>query len=372
MRLLISGGGTGGHVYPALTVAASIQSQASAKRDRVELLYVGRADSPEERLARRAQIPFQAIQVGGVRGLAPWTATRNLWRGYRSVGRVRAVIRSFKPSAIFATGGYVSAPVIWAGAAEHVPSVIYLPDLEPGWAIRAAAHWATRVAVSFPEVEKHFARGKVVVTGYPVRTEFFNIDKTSARLRFNLDPNARTVTIFGGSTGAHHINQAAVSNLAELARLAQIVHLTGRNDEVWVNEEVSRLPNDLRARVRVFGYLDDELPLALAAADVVVARAGAATLGEFPALGLPAILVPYPYAGRHQERNADFLVARGAAIKLDDAALERELIPTLKNLFGAPASAKLKTMSDAMRALAQPRAAENIAALLQTLIGARE
>ena len=104
-------------------------------------------------MARRAQIPFQAIQVGGVRGLAPWTATRNLWRGFRSVGRVRAVIRSFKPTAIFATGGYVSAPVIWAGAAEHIPSVIYLPDLEPGWAIRAAAHWATRVAVSFPEVE---------------------------------------------------------------------------------------------------------------------------------------------------------------------------------------------------------------------------
>ncbi len=344
-----------------------MQSQAAEKRARVDLLYVGRADSIEERLVQRARIPFQSIQVGGVRGLAPWTATRNLWRGYRSVGRVRAVIRSFKPTVIFATGGYVSAPVIWAGAAGHVPSVIYLPDLEPGWAIRGAAHWATRVAVSFPEVEKHFARGKAVVTGYPVRPEFFKTDKISARQKFNLDPNARTVTIFGGSTGAHHINQAAVAHLAGLARLAAIVHLTGRSDEAWVNEEVARLPDDLRARVRVFGYLDEDLPHALAAADIVVARAGAATLGEFPALGLPAILVPYPYAGRHQERNARFLVERGAAIQINDAALSDELVPTLTKLFDAPASAQLKTMSDAVRALAQPRAAENIAALLYSL-----
>jgi len=328
---------------------------------------VGRADSIEERLAQRAQIAFEPIQVGGVRGLAPWTAAHNLWLVYRTVGRVRTLIRSFKPTAIFATGGYVSAPVIWAGAAEHIPSVIYLPDLEPGWAIRATARWATRVAVSFPEVEKHFARGKAVVTGYPVRAEFFNINKTSARQKFGLDPDAPTATIFGGSTGAHHINQSAVANLAELAQLAQIVHLTGRNDEAWVNEQVERLSDSLRARVRVFGYLDEGLPLALAAADVVVARAGAATLGEFPALGLPSILVPYPYAGKHQERNARFLVERGAAIQVDDAALSGALVPTLRKLFDAPASAKLNAMSDAARSIAQPHAAANIVALLESI-----
>ncbi len=321
-------------------------------------------------MAQRAQIPFEAIETGQVRGMAPWIAARSLWRVYRSVGRVRAMIRTIKPDAIFVTGGYVSAPVIWAGAAEHVPSVIDLPDLEPGWAIRATARWATRVAVSFPEVVKRFPRGKAVVTGYPVRAEFFQTDQTRARQTLRLDATARTLAFFGGSAGAHHINQAAVDHLAELTPLAQIIHVTGWNDEAWVKEEVARLPDNLRARVRVFGYLDDELPQALAAADVVVARAGAATLGEFPALGLPAILVPGPYAGMHQERNADFLVARGAAIKLDDAALGRALMPTLKNLFDAPG--KLKTMSDAMRALAQPRAAERIAALLQTLTEARE
>jgi UDP-N-acetylglucosamine--N-acetylmuramyl-(pentapeptide) pyrophosphoryl-undecaprenol N-acetylglucosamine transferase len=255
--------------------------------------------------------------------------------------------------------------VIWAGAAEHIPSAIYLPDLEPGWAIRATAPWATRVAVSFPEVERHFARGKAIVTGYPVRAGFFNTDKSRACRKLNLDPNARVVAILGGSTGAHHINQAAVANLGELARFAQVVHISGRSDEAWVNEQVSRLPSDLRGRVRVFGYLDEDLPLALSAADVVIARAGAATLGEFPALGLPALLVPYPYAGRHQEHNARFLVERGAAVQLDDATLGEQLVPTLRRLFDEPS--KLKTMSDSMRALAQPRAAANIAALLSSL-----
>ncbi len=169
----------------------------------------------------------------------------------------------------------------------------------------------------------------------------------------------------GGSTGAHHINQASVDNLEELTRFAQVVHVTGRSDEASVNEQVSRLPSDLRGRIRVFGYLDEDLPLALTVADIVIARAGAATLGEFPALGLPAILVPYPHAGRHQARNARFLVERGAAIQLDDATLGDQLIPTLKRLFDEPS--KLKTMSDSMRALAQPRASANIAALLSSL-----
>ena len=316
-------------------------------------------------MAARAQIAFQSIEVGGVRGLAPGKAARNLWRVYQSVGRVRATIRAFKPTVIFATGGYVSAPVIWAGAAEHIPSVIYLPDRAPGWAIRATARWATRVAVSFPEVERHFARGKAVVTGYPVRGEFFNIDKTNARKKFDLDPSVRAVTIFGGSTGARHINQTAVANLSALAQLGQVILITGRNDETWANEQAAKLSDDLRARVRVFGYLDDDLPHALAAADVVVARAGAATLGEFPALGLPAILVPYPYAGEHQACNARFLIERGAAIQVDDAALSGALVSTLTELLDAPE--RLKAMSDAMRALAQPRAAANIAALLYSI-----
>lgn len=348
-------------MYPALTVVAAVRKQTVDN----DFLYLGRANSVEEQLAQRAQIRFESIETGQVRGKAPWTMARSLWRMYRSVGSTRAVIRDFKPTAIFVTGGYVSAPVIWAGAAEKIPSVIYLPDLEPGWAIRATARWATRVAVSFPQVEKHFAPGKAVTTGYPVRAEFFNVDQVKARARFHLEPNTRTLAIFGGSTGAHHINRVTVANLVQLSQWAQVIHFTGRNDESWVNAQVAQLSSDLRSRVRVFGYLDDDLPHALAAADLVVARAGAATLAEFPALGLPAILVPGPFAGVHQQQNAQFLVAHGAAVIVKDAALETALLPTVEKLLNAPE--QLKSMSAAMRKLAQPHAAENIVALLQAL-----
>lgn len=348
-------------MYPALTVVAVLRNRITDNA----FLYVGRANSIEARLAQRAQIRFEAIETGQVRGKAPWTMARSLWRMYRSVGKVRALIREFHPGATFVTGGYVSAPVVWASAAEKIPSVIYLPDLEPGWAIRATARWATCVAVSFPEAEKYFAPGKAVTTGYPVRREFFNIDRAKARVRFHLDPHARTIAIFGGSTGAHHLNQVAVTHLVELTRLAQVVLLTGRNDEAWVNDQVSQKMSELRARVRVFGYLEEDLPEALGCADVVVARAGAATLGEFPVLGLPAILVPGPFAGVHQEKNARFLVEHHAALMIKDEALETDLLPTLEKLLNAPE--QLNAMREAMRALAQPRAAENIVALLESL-----
>jgi UDP-N-acetylglucosamine--N-acetylmuramyl-(pentapeptide) pyrophosphoryl-undecaprenol N-acetylglucosamine transferase len=247
--------------------------------------------------------------------------------------------------------------------------VIYLPDLEPGWAVRATAPWATRVAVSFKEVVEHLPKGKAVVTGYPVRSEFFSTDRAHARRMFHLDPAARTVTIFGGSRGAHHINQAAMANLGELTRLAQIVLITGREDEEWANQQVQSLSADLSARVRVYGYLEDQLPHALAAADVVVARAGAATLGEFPALALPAIVVPYPHAGRHQERNADFLVERGAAVKVNDDDIDKGLVSTLSSLLNAPE--KLKKMAQASHAIAEPHAAANLVALLRSLAGER-
>jgi UDP-N-acetylglucosamine--N-acetylmuramyl-(pentapeptide) pyrophosphoryl-undecaprenol N-acetylglucosamine transferase len=341
----------------------------SSDRGANAFLFVGRADSVEERLARQAQIPFEAIKSGQVRGQTPWKVASSLWRAFTSIARVRTIIRSFKPNVVLVTGGYVSAPVIWASAAESIPNVIFLPDLEPGWAIRATARWATIVAVTFPEVERHFARGKAVTTGYPVRPGFYQTAQAQARQKFHLDPSVRTVAIFGGSSGAHHINKAAVTNLVELTQIAQVLLLTGRGDEAWVHAQVEQLSADKRSRVRVYGYLEDDLPHALGAADVIIARAGAATLGEFPALGVPAILVPGPFGGLHQECNADFLVERGAAIKIDDAVLKSLMMPTLQDLFAAPE--RLRAMGDAMRTLAQPNAAQNIVKLLRSLGGAR-
>lgn len=351
-------------MYPALAVVAELKKQGTAAAD---FLYLGRAGAIEERLALCAQIRFQAIEVAAIRGLKPWTAAHNLWKLYSSIGNVRSIIRTFKPDVIFVTGGFVSAPVVWAGSAEHVPNVIYLPDLEPGWSVSATAHWATRVAITFPEVARHLPKGKAVVTGYPVRPEFFQTNQPRAREMFGLEPDEPVITIFGGSRGAHAINEATVNHISELVKMAQVMHVTGRDDEAGVKARIESLPPEMRRRIRVYGYLDEQLPHALAAADIVVARAGAAILGEFPALGLPSLLVPYPYAGKHQERNAAFLVDRGAAVRVDNAGLDSELVLILHALLGAPE--KLKKMGESARAMAQPRAAANIVDLMRSLAG---
>jgi UDP-N-acetylglucosamine--N-acetylmuramyl-(pentapeptide) pyrophosphoryl-undecaprenol N-acetylglucosamine transferase len=365
MRLLITGGGTGGHVYPLLAVLQHLvgDERAASRLDlRNEVHFIGRAGSMEERLARRAGISFSPIQVGGVRSLAPTTAASNLLRMLRAIGTSEKILREFQPGAILATGGYVSAPVIWGAARTRTPVIIYLPDLEPGWAIKTLWRWSKQVAVSFDEVLKFFPRGRATVTGYPVRAEFYEATREEARKHFELDATLPVVTVFGGSQGAHAINEAVRANLNALLDVTQLIHISGRNDEASLKELRATLDESRRSRYHLFSYLEDDMPQALAAADIVIARAGAATLGEFPAVGVPSILVPGKFAQGHQEKNADFLASRGAAIKLDEAGLMIELVSTISGLLGD--RVRLDKMSQAARALAKPDAAKKIGELL--------
>lgn len=274
----------------------------------------------------------------------------------------RKVFNNFKPQVVLATGGYVSAPSLWTAARTLTPAIIYLPDLEPGWAIRILSRWAKRVAVSFDQVAIFFPRGKAVVTGYPVRESIIRANKAESRKQLLLDPERNVITIFGGSQGASSINEAVRENLVDLLKLAEVVHISGPHDEAMLRGNRALLTEDERRRYFLYGYLDKEMPSALAAADLIISRAGAATLGEFPAVGVPSILVPYPYAGRHQETNATFLVSRGAAIRIADEKLATELIPEVRRLLGD--NVRLKEMGKAARALAKPEAAKNIANLL--------
>jgi UDP-N-acetylglucosamine--N-acetylmuramyl-(pentapeptide) pyrophosphoryl-undecaprenol N-acetylglucosamine transferase len=353
-------------VYPLLAVLQSLVA-ARAVEIKNDVRYVGRAGSIEERLAAQAGIPFVPLRVAGLHTLSPGTLARNLSLMVGAETQVRRLVRKFKPQAVLATGGYVSAPAIWAAARTQVPVVIYLPDLEPGWAIRTLARWAECVAVSFDEVLAHFPPGKAVVTGYPVRAEFQHATRAEGRARFKLDPEQNVLTVFGGSQGAHSINEAVRAHLSDLLELTQIIHISGRQDEAMLQGHCATLGAEQAARYRLYGYVDEEMPLALAAADLVVARAGAATLGEFPTIGVPSILIPYPFAGKHQEKNADFLVSHGAAVKLDDARLGLELAPTVTRLLRD--RAQLERMTAAARALAKPDAAGNIANLLKRAAG---
>lgn len=400
MRVLISGGGTGGHVYPALAVCQALQARlgaapvAATSRDRAHVaqssaadlrpavdgqplvaslpaqpargssdaaavLYVGSEDGVEVDLAARAGLPYRAIATGQLRGRAPWIAARNLLRMAHGVRQSTAILREFRPQVCFVTGGYVCTPVVWAAYRMGAPVLIYLPDLTPGLAIRVLSRLADRVAVSFAEAASWFP-GKAVVTGYPVRQELHAAaaNRDAARAHFGLDPASPTLLVFGGSRGAHSINQALLAALPALIAHTQVIHISGALDWPLAAAAATALPADRRERYHAFAYLHDDMALALAAADLVVARAGASTLGEFPLLGLPSILAPYPYAGQHQDANADYLVQRGAALKLRDDELGARLAPMALDLLRD--SQRLKLMAQQAAALARPQAAEAI------------
>jgi UDP-N-acetylglucosamine--N-acetylmuramyl-(pentapeptide) pyrophosphoryl-undecaprenol N-acetylglucosamine transferase len=196
-----------------------------------------------------------------------------------------------------------------------------------------------------------------------VRAEFYRVKREDSRALFQLDVAQPVLTVFGGSQGAHAINEAVRANLRELLALTQLVHITGRADESTLRAERDALSETEQSRYRVFGYLDQEMPQALAAADIVLARAGAATLGEFPAVGVPSILVPGTFAQGHQEKNADFLSSLGAALTLAEAKLAGDLVPTVASLLRD--RERLDKMAAATRALSQPEAAKRIGNLLK-------
>ncbi len=359
---MLSGGGTGGHVYPLLAVVEHLRTQEA--RQHHEFLYLGRADSIEQQLCEREDLPFQAIAAGALKEASFGARLRSLAQlAAGTVGSLRA-LASFKPDVALVSGAYVSAPPAVAAWLRRCPVAIYLPDMEPGMAVRGLRRVARRVAVSFPETAAHFAPGQAVVTGYPVRRALFETPRADALRRLELSPDLPTLLVMGGSQGARAINQAIAKQLRRLLGRAQIVHLSGHWDISWLREERAKLRPDLQARYHIHAYLH-QIADAMVSADLVVARAGAATLAEFPAAGLPAILVPYPHAGQHQDRNAGYLVSQGAALKLDESELEGRVADLVLELLGDPA--RLQGMRQQAQRLAHPDAAAQIAALLREL-----
>jgi UDP-N-acetylglucosamine--N-acetylmuramyl-(pentapeptide) pyrophosphoryl-undecaprenol N-acetylglucosamine transferase len=283
----------------------------------------------------------------------------------RATGQAAGALSRFKADVVMATGGYVSAPAVLAARLTGVPLVLYLPDASPGLAVRALAPLATRVALSFPVTKQYFKGSKSIVTGYPVRPEFLEADKERARTAFALRDDLPVVMVMGGSQGAQSLNLAVSDALEPLLHHTQLVHLCGESDEQLLRAQRARLDADLRQRYHLFRYLHRGVADAMAASDLMVCRAGASTLAELPILGLPAVLVPGTFAGGHQEKNADFLVDEGGAIKLADTRLSQgALLPAILSLLED--QPRLEQMAAEMRRLARPEAARNIASLLRS------
>jgi UDP-N-acetylglucosamine--N-acetylmuramyl-(pentapeptide) pyrophosphoryl-undecaprenol N-acetylglucosamine transferase len=363
VRLMVAAGGTGGHVYPALVVLQDWLTEPN--RSPGDTLWVGSQGGMEADLVARSGLPFTALPAGGLRGVGWIRTARNAVKIVQGVSRASRLMRTFQPDVLFVTGGYACVAATVAAWRKRVPVLVYLPDIVPGLAIRLLSRLASRVAVTSQEAAQHIPAGKAVVTGYPVRPELWSLSQPQARASLGLPLDETVLLVLGGSRGARSLNRAVVSNLAALLELAHVVHISGSLDAPWVLRAADGLPAAQRARYHPFRYLHAEMPAALVAADLVVARAGASTLGEFPAAGLPSVLVPYPYSGQHQQPNAAYLARHGAARVLADGDLEDQFLSVVSSLLNDPSG--LADMARAARALARPEAASNLVAEIEAL-----
>ncbi len=346
-------------MYPALAVHGAL----TAKVRGVDTLWVGGEGGMEASLVKRQGIPFRSIPAAGVHGVSLLALPRNLAQLGRGVLAARSLINDFKPDVLFFTGGYVAVPVALAG--RSIPTLLYVPDIEPGMALKSLARFADVIAVTTEESQKFFNK-RVYETGYPLRPDLALWDRQTAHRHLDIPGDRPVLLVFGGSKGAHSINQAVLDNLHALLAKFEIIHISGEADWQIVRSMREQLSTEPAGRYHIMPYLH-EMGAALASADLVVSRAGASSLGEYPLFALPAILVPYPHAWRYQKINADYLTRRGAAIILEDHRLNDELLVTLNVLLENPN--KLRAMRAAMFELSHPRAAEKIASALIQLAG---
>ncbi len=355
MKVLIAGGGTGGHIYPGIAVAEELKRLDPA----IEIMFVGGDRGLEGRVVPEAGFELFTIGARGLPRRAPWKVPGALLANAGAFLASIGIVNSWQPDVVLGTGGYVSAPVVVAAWLARRPVVLQEQNSVPGLTNRLLARVADEVHLAFSESRGWFARkDRLKLSGNPVRREILSGERKPALARFGLAEGIPTAFVFGGSRGARRINEATLDAIARLRGHlgAQFILQTGKEDFAWAREkaEAQGLP------VTVVPYLT-HIHEAYAAADLVVCRAGAMTLAEIAACGVPAILVPYPYAAyNHQEVNAQNLAERGGAVMIKDGELTGErLAHELSRLLKDRET--LIRMSANARRFARPDAAQRIA-----------
>jgi UDP-N-acetylglucosamine--N-acetylmuramyl-(pentapeptide) pyrophosphoryl-undecaprenol N-acetylglucosamine transferase len=355
VRVVLTGGGTGGHIYPALSVAQCLAGD--------EVLYVGTADGPEASIVPSAGVTFRSVPSRKLsRKPTPGALVAlgvSVWGVTRAVG----LLRTWKPDAVLGTGGYASAGVMFAAALMRIPTVVHEANVIPGRVNQLLARICTRVALTYEASLEHFPAAKAVVTGLPVRLDLQEADPGPARRTFGLDAEVPVLVISGGSGGAQTLNRAVVAALPRLAEMrVQIVHQTGKKLFDDVMKSVGQAP----AFYHPAAYIEN-MPSLLAAASLIVCRGGSSSLAEVTAAGLPAIVVPYPFAvADHQTHNAKALADAGAAVMVPDAEMTGERFAReVGGLLGDPA--RVEALRRASRAQGRPDAAGKVADLLREI-----
>ncbi|MDD2509649.1 MAG: undecaprenyldiphospho-muramoylpentapeptide beta-N-acetylglucosaminyltransferase [Syntrophomonas sp.] len=357
MKFIITGGGTGGHIYPALAIASGIKE----RQPTAEILYVGTKNGLEARIVPRAGLRFATVDISGINRSSMLKASRSLVKFPRSFFQAWDIIKEFKPDTVIGTGGYVSFPLVLAGTFFACKTVIHEQNAIPGLANRNLARRVDYALLSFAEAAPYMKAKSMKITGLPVRSEILQVRRDESIKKLQLEPGLFTLVVFGGSRGAMTLNQAmlkAVDRWPEGSM--QIIWITGDTAYNEIKQQVEeRLPFSKRRFLQLYPYMFN-IEEALAAADLAVCRAGAGTLSELAILALPAILVPYPYAAEsHQEKNARALLAKKAVEMVIDEFLDGDtLYKKINELRENPAL--LKEMGQNMASEGRPNALNEI------------
>ncbi|RRK11571.1 undecaprenyldiphospho-muramoylpentapeptide beta-N-acetylglucosaminyltransferase [Lactiplantibacillus garii] len=362
MRLMISGGGTGGHIYPALALIDALK----AHDKHAEVLYVGTHRGLESRIVPERGIDFKTIKIQGFKRSLSLQNFKTVYLFLKSVVTARKYIKAFKPDVVVGTGGYVSGAVVFAASQMHIPTVIHEQNSVVGVTNKFLSHFVDKIAISFESARSQFPEKKVVMTGNPRAQQVANIQKTGALKAFGLKDDVPTVLIFGGSRGAARINAATASAVPELNKRAyQTLFVTGQvhYDKIMDSLKTTALaPN-----VKIEPYIKN-MPAILPEIAVILGRAGATSIAEITALGIPSILVPSPYVTNdHQTKNAQSLVNAGAAELVKEADLTATSL--LKAVDGLMLSASRRDdMAKNAKKLGMPDAADQLLNVLETVI----
>lgn len=353
MRVVLAGGGTGGHVIPALAIAQELRSRYAA-----EIVFIGTGRGIETRLVPGAGFPLKLIEVGGLNRVSLSTRIRTLFALPSAIWASWRILSDFKPNVVIGVGGYASGPAMMAAILRRTPTLVFEPNVVPGFANRKVARFATAAAVHFEATSQYFRNS--TVTGVPVRQQFFNIPPRRAGERPSL-------LLFGGSQGSRALNRVLVEALRDLNDRVpglHIVHQTGEKEY----ETVAKAYLEAGVSAEVSPFIEN-MSNAFAAADLLVCRSGASTVAEVTAAGKPAIFVPLPTAAdNHQFKNAESLARDNAAVLLEEKDLTPEIFTErVASLLND--RVRLQSMSEAARRLSHPNAAGRIADLAAGLCG---
>lgn len=370
MKVLLAGGGTAGHINPALAIAGYIKK----KRPETEFLFIGNRDGMEQRLVPQAGFEIKSITISGFkRSFSPKSMVENVktvTRTFTSSHEAKKIISEFKPDICIGTGGYVSGPVIRTASKMGIPCIIHEQNAYPGVTNKMLAKSVEKVMLAVPDAKKYFEKADFVVTGNPVRGDILTADKEESRTELKLDERPMILS-FGGSLGARKINEAVADIVARSGKDGryQHIHAYGKYGD-WFPDLVKEKGTDISqcSNLDIRPYIDN-MPTCMAAADLVICRAGAITLSEIQAMGKPAILIPSPnVAENHQYHNAMALVNAGAAEIIEESELSGEtLMKTVDKMLLDPE--KLNTISENSRKMAITDANERIYSVVKKTLG---